>query len=473
MTESPIRLLMDFDARVRRDQDQPPAFLHRRDRKFALTCHQDGLEPGPRQWLAYLDRFNDAGGPTVGNQLVRHWRRITLGFMGVGAVMGLLAMLGLLFYDGGQRINITVILGFVLLQGLLAVLTSVQSLAGWQPWRPLLRRLSDSRHAQLSGALRKLQPQLMARAAHCGGLAFGVSGLFTLLVMVVLQDLAFGWSTTLNTENAGFLALVQTIAAPWQGLWPAAFPDAALVEATRFFRASGGAGEVNPATLGAWWPFVAMVWLYYAILLRLALVAITQLQLLQRARRLLRQHPGQTALRYRMETPTLETGNAHNDAEHQPDTATDNQLRPLPESDTVICWAGAGEPELPDALRGPDTLVLRAGGRASLSDDAHALATVATHLQQISRPAVILVTRSWEPPTGELQDFLQQAQEHWPAASHVAIVPLAASGVGEPPAHQIQQWLRFAERLGHGFVGISQPQLTQRNPYGREDQNHG
>ncbi|MGM0768244.1 MAG: DUF2868 domain-containing protein [Pseudomonadota bacterium] len=470
MTESPLRLLLDFDARVRRDQEQPPAFLHRRDRKFALTCQNRGLTPGPRQWLEYLDRVNGRHKHQPGDGPIRRWRQISLGFLGGGALLGMLAMLGLLFYDGGQRINVTVILGFVLLQCLLAAVTTVQAFAGWQPWRPVLNRVVGTRPP---GVINRLQPQLMARAAHGGGVAFGIAGLITLLVLVVLQDLAFGWSTTVNTDNSGFLALVQTLATPWQGLWPTAVPDAALVDATRFFRARPDANLTDPMRLGDWWPFVAMVWLFYVILPRLVLVGVSHLHLRLRARRLLQRHAGMTALHYRMETPTLDTGNAHNDAEDQPDTTTSSQLKALPESDTVICWAGAGEPELPDALNGPQTLVLRAGGRASLQDDAETLAQTAEHLARIARPAVIVVTRSWEPPTGELQDFLDQAREQWPRASHVAVVPLAESAADAPPHHQLQQWLRFAERLGTDFVHISQPQLTPYNPYCGEDQSHG
>ncbi|MEX2476083.1 DUF2868 domain-containing protein [Marinobacter sp.] len=465
MTESPIRLLLDFDARVRRDQAQQPAFLHRRDRKFALICQDKGTTPTARQWLHHLDRVNGRADPQSAEATIRRWRQITLGFLGAGAVLGLFAMLGLLFYDGGQRINITVILGFVLLQCLLAALTTVQAFVGWQPWRPLLTRFAGARQP---GVINRLQPQLMARAAHGGGVAFGIAGWLTLLVMVLIQDLAFGWSTTLNTDNSRFLALVEAIATPWHGFWPAAVPDAGLVDATRFFRAGGGGNATDPARLGDWWPFVAMLWLFYVILPRLALTTLSQIHLHLRARHLLQKHPGMTALQYRLETPTLDTGNAHNDAEHQPDTTTHNQLRPLPESDTVICWAGAGEPELPDSLNGPETRVVRAGGRISLEEDTQTLACAADHLARASRPAVIVATRSWEPPTGELQDFLEQARSQWPAASHVAIVPLTDNGTDNPPDHQLQQWLRFAERLGPDFVHISLPQMSTHNPYQRE-----
>ncbi|WP_297797380.1 DUF2868 domain-containing protein [uncultured Marinobacter sp.] len=462
MTDTAIRLLLEFDDQVRRDQEQPPAFLHRRDRKYALDCQQRGVSPSPRHWLAHLARLSGQGGEANADAALGTWRRIITGFILAGSALGALTMLGLLFYEGGQRINVTVILAFVLLQCLLAGLTTLQAFAGWQPWRPLLSRFSDQKSVR---GLRQLQPQLMARAAHVGGLAFGVCGLLTLLVMVVVQDLAFGWSTTLNTESQRFLGLVQAIATPWQWLWPAAVPDANLVETTRFFRAQTGGIISDPARLGDWWPFVTMAWVFYVVLPRLILAILADGHLRLRASRLLDRHPGLIALHYRMETPTLETGNAHNDAEHQPDTTTNSQLMPLPESDTVICWAGAGEPELPDALNGPDTLVLHAGGRASLQDDTNTLEKAADHLATITRPAVIVVTRSWEPPTAELQDFLQHARELWPSASHVAVVPLTTSGQEEPPTHQVQQWLRFTERFGTNFACVSLPPLFPRNPY--------
>ncbi|MFP3441710.1 DUF2868 domain-containing protein, partial [Pantoea sp. SIMBA_133] len=88
-----------------------------------------------------------------------------------------------------------------------------------------------------------------------------------------------------------------------------------------------------------------------------------------------------------------------------PDTDTRGNLLPLPDSDILLCWAGAGEPELPESLRSGKQLVLTAGGSASLSDDDQALHRIAEHLKNRAR-AVILLVRCWQPPTGELQDFL-------------------------------------------------------------------
>ena len=462
MSESPLRLLLDFDARSQRDQNQPPAFLHRRDRKFALTCQPEGAAATARAWLEQMERLSGPGaGPSASTRVLGLWRRIHTGFAVTGTLVGIATMSGLLFYDGGQRINITVFLAFVALQLLLALFTSVQSLAGWQPWRWLLRRFAGT---GTSGIRSRLQPLLMARAAHLGGACFALAGLLTLLVMVVVQDLAFGWSTTLETASTSYHRLVATLAVPWGWLWPAAVPDAVLVEATRFFR-TGTPAATDPGRWGQWWPFVTMLWFTWVLLPRLALTLLTTLMIRHRARRLLASHPAMHALMYRMETPVLDTGNAHNDAGDLPDTRTRSALQPLPASSVILCWADAGQPELPQALTGPGTRIFRAGGHSSLAQDQETLGAIGDLLAAAASPEVILVISSWEPPTGELADFLDEARAQWPKHSHVALVPLAQNPDQEPGEHHLAQWLRFAERRPPGFVSVSVPQMQWRDPH--------
>ncbi|MFN2362395.1 MAG: DUF2868 domain-containing protein [Marinobacter sp.] len=453
MPDSGIRQLLEFDSQVKRDSDQSPAFLHRRDRRFALDCRDRGLSPTPQLWLEHVRRLR---APLPAEDPLRQWRRLTTGFALAGLITGAMTMLGLLFYEGGQRINLTVILAFVLLQCLLAVITTAQAFAGWQPWHWLLKKLM---RASPAGALRPLQPMLMARAAHTGGLMFGLAGLLTLLVLVVVQDLAFGWSTTLDTGTDRYYQLLATVAAPWQSLWPAAFPDRELVEATRFFR-SDNEGATNPALWGRWWPFVAMVWITYVIIPRLMLLTLATFHPGVRARRELARHPGMIALQYRMETPALETGNRHNDAADQPDIHTSGQRHPLPAGQVLICWAGAGEPELPDTLSAGYHQIFAAGGNAALEHDSQVIEEAGKALAKAASPAAAVITRSWEPPTGELADFLHQARISWPATTVIALVPMAAQPDQPPTDHQINQWLRFVDRAEDSQIIVSTPDMT-------------
>lgn len=462
MPDSPIKRLLDFEAQAGRDQQQSAAFLHRRDRRFALDCHEQGESPDPAHWLAHMNRLSGNSPRQSGARALARWRRIHVGFALAGTILGLLTMPGLLFYEGGERINVTLILAFVLLQCLLALLTTLQSIAGWQPWRWLLARAARD---TATGALHHLHPQLMARAAHLGGLCFGLAGLIMLLVMVVVQDLAFGWSTTLNTAATSYHQLLEVLAGPWRWLWPAAVPDLQLVEATRFFRAEEIASLADPRAWGEWWPFVAMVWLFYVIAPRLVLLVLAHGLLQRRARRALNRHPAMTALQYRMETPILDTGNQSNDAADLPDLRTSATLAPLPQSHVLIQWAGAGQPALPDALVRDRSVIASAGGQASLSEDQQTIESARPTLENQRLPAVILVTRSWEPPTGELLDFLQQATDYWPDRTHIALVPLAPDPTGHPEQHQLDQWVRFAERVPGNQVSVCLPDLPALAPH--------
>ena len=461
MTDNPLRLLLAFDDRLQRDRDQPAQFLHRRDRRFALDCQQQGLTPDVRRWLTHLEKLSGPGSEpdnTPAARYLRRWRVLSLGFIAAGALLGVMTMLGLLFYEGGQRINVTVFLAFVLLQLVLALVTTAQAAAGWQPWHWLTRRWQPGCTTSIR---HRLQPALAGRAAQAGGLAFASTGLLTLLIMVVIQDLAFGWSTTLDTASTSYHQLVSTIATPWAWFWPAAAPSPELVDATRFFRAAAQTHAEAPQRWGQWWPFLAMTWLVWTWLPRLVLLVISQLLLQNRARRLLTTHPGLTTWQYRMETPVIDTGNAHNDAPDLPDTQPRNRFSDLPANPVCIAWAGAGDQQLPAGLLPDgDNRLLPAGGNVRLEDDDATLHTARAQLQEKHPPQVLVLTRSWQPPTGELADFLEQGRRLWPEGTRVILLPLAPDPEKAPADHLLQPWLRFAGRLP-GFATVARaPAVT-------------
>ncbi|WP_328185369.1 DUF2868 domain-containing protein [Marinobacter sp. OP 3.4] len=437
-----LETLLAFDHQYQRDQRQSPAFLHRRDRRYALD-RGEGQKPDIHHWLGQLEALN--GATSAGFPELRFWRQFATAFISAGALLGIITMSGLLFYDGGQQINITVILGVILLQLVLALFTACQGLAGWQPWAPLVHSLQHRlEKRQPSSALWPLFSPMMARTAQAAGLAFGVTGLLTLLVSVVVQDLAFGWSTTLETSAEGWYRIVSWVAAPWSGWLPVATPTPDLVADTRFFRLEGTGTDIAGIRWGAWWPFVAMAWLTWTILPRLLLLVVATLDLRRKGLRALCDHPGYKALLWRMETPAVETGSDATDSGQLPVDVTSNTVA-IPETPLVVCWAGAS-PE--DILTKPPSQPLRAGGNQSLQADRDTLSALAGQRSPEDRQ-LLVVTRSWEPPTAELEDFLEEAAERFPDLTLI-LLPVA-SAPAQPPAEQaLAQWLRFADRVGRG-----------------------
>lgn len=442
----PLETLLAFDRQYQRDQQQSLAFLHRRDRRYALD---QGLEQQPapdiQHWLAQLQAMAATPAQPATDPDLRLWRGLTTVFIIIGALLGMVTMSGLLFYDGGQQINVTVILGFILLQLILTLYTAAQGLLGWQPWAPLLRRLQRQRLASPpSPALSPLIGPLMTRTAQAAGLAFALSGLVTLLLSVVFLDLAFGWSTTLETSAASWYQLASIVASPWSGWLPVAAPSLELVTETRFFRLAGAAATTDPARWGAWWPFVAMAWLTWATLPRLLFLIVASLDLRRRCTLALRHHPGYPALLWRLETPAVDTGSDTTDSGQLPPTPTSATLA-IPPTPLVVCWAGAAPAPL---LALDDDALVRAGGRQSLQADREALATLAARRQPRDRQ-LLVVTRGWEPPTAELEDFLEDAGSELPELT-IVLLPLATEPRQRPGDQQLAQWLRFAERTGHG-----------------------
>lgn len=130
MAYSRLRRLLAFDRQIRRDGTQSPVFLHRRDRRFALDCQDRNETPSVDRWLVHLERVGRMGGKdshqsrlaaSAPEQTLIKWRRLLATFALFGVIFGIVAMAGLLYYEGGQRINLTVLLAFAALQSLLAL----------------------------------------------------------------------------------------------------------------------------------------------------------------------------------------------------------------------------------------------------------------------------------------------------------------------------------------------------------------
>ena len=369
-----------------------------------------------------------------------------------GSVLGAATMLGLLYYDGGRRINVTLIIGVALLQLLLALLTTAQAWIGWQPWHGVFRSLGGRwlpEHAEPQPVLRTLAAPLAARIAQSGGLAFGIAALIVLLSQVVIHDLAFGWSTTLQASAPAYHDLTNALARPWRGWMPSAVPSLALVEQSRYFRV-GATVATNPELLGIWWRFIAMLWLFYVIVPRVMLLALARAQLAWRVRQQLAVHPGRAALRERCTTPWIDSGGGSGTGTLPPDDSGTLAPTPATPGRVLIRWADAGDPGLARQWLGAAALSLEAGGSASLDADG----AVLEQARAMGGPVIILA-RGWEPPTGELADFITHARRRLDLVP-IQLLPLAPElPLMLPAAPALAPWRRFIERLQQPNVVIA------------------
>jgi hypothetical protein len=122
-------------------------------------------------------------------------------------------------------------------------------------------------------------------------------------------------------------------------------------------------------------------------------------------------------------------------------TETSRTPEPLRPARVWIRWAGAGSAELASEVHGSATISLDAGGAASLAADRATLARAA----EVGGP-VVLAARAWEPPTGELADFLHDARERLGEAL-IQLLPLADDDADATvQGAALAPWHRFVER---------------------------
>lgn len=313
--------LVDLEIRVADDAAVDDAELLARDRPIAEAL---AVEPGDRVGLlrGWLDGLR-AAGPTPGLRIARALRLTRLALVIAGLLVGWGTAAWLLRYDGRTPVNVVhalaVLVGVQLaLLVLLALGAALRGLSGGRV--DALPIVGDLRAVVLGGV--RLVDRLLARAdaawrdrdgerrlrwraawhrlrmrrslyrdieqwqalaaMQAFGVAFNLAALGAILTAVSLSDVAFAWATTLDLEPAGLSAAVEALALPWSGLWPAAVPDPALVEATRYSRLEGayagatGGRAPDPSAVGDWWRFLVMAVAVYGLAPRLLLYALAR-----------------------------------------------------------------------------------------------------------------------------------------------------------------------------------------------------
>lgn len=151
--------------------------------------------------------------------------------------------------------------GFSLVQAAAGKLARRLAGGGDDPW---WQRVMDGGGAPRAALLWRL-----ARVAQTAGIAFNLGILVGLSGLVLLRQVGFFWETTTELAMRSILEMsVRILAAPWAILWPAAVPDAAVIDASRWRPESIGALPPGPPE---WWQFLLMATLVWGLLPRAVL----------------------------------------------------------------------------------------------------------------------------------------------------------------------------------------------------------
>lgn len=487
--------LVVLPAMLERDEQLAPTERRRRDRATGKRLAHLARSPVAQtlEWLRCM------GSEPALERTRSACHAVSAVLVAIGLLVGCVTALGAFFYDGTARVNVLAVLAILVgLQTLLLALALLsmpsERALSWLPGaqgiaamlrmlspgrlalaaqkllpadtRHLLRPLSPSQDSHLSTP--RVQKWLVLICSQYLALAFNTGAVACALCLVVFSDIAFGWATTLDLSAAGLHRLIEWLALPWSQWLPGAVPSIELVEASRYYRLETAEQVVgDPKLLGQWWPFVVASMVTYGLLPRILVLAVALYRLRLASEHALCEDPRVQALVERLNTTLVET------TSEDPEAASDDArgaVQPaslwhvLPEDvGALIDWA-----DVPVAKRwleatfdnrDPPCTVYRAGGGRALEADQTVIDAIR---DSTCAGSVAILTKAWEPPLLELDDFLSELREAIGQTRDIVIVPVSASRSSRENTDEadLQRWQRMVQSRQDAKLHLAEPGLV-------------
>lgn len=250
---------------------------------------------------------------------------------------------------------------------------------------------------------------------------FNIVLLLTAVYLVVFSDLAFGWSSTLNLPPSALQSITDFLSTPWQHLWPEAVPSSALIENSRYFRALsgsyGGQTSVDVMALGQWWPFMLASIICYGLLPRCILLIFSRVMLNRALLSASFNSSASTLLLQRMNAehiqtqalnkPEMGSGNAVDHNAHNNNAVTFQSgisLSSLADNPALYHWL---DKVCPSANYWKMLAVDNAKADTEITEIGMQGVSDVIDKKSIAKNAtVVLMVKSWEPPTLSFIDWL-------------------------------------------------------------------
>ncbi len=272
-------------------------------------------------------------------------------------------------------------------------------------------------------------------------------GLFLALVFtVVSKDIAFAWSSTLAIDPVAFQHVLSFLASPWQNFFPSSVPSLELIEVSHYFRLGDklDANMVqNADKLGAWWKFLAMATLTYALLLRLVFWFMMKLGFNQQLKKEVLRLEGVKKLLKEFYTPFVSTASLKPE-QHLEVKNESTFLATEIFSDkyaSLLAWNYDEKTLLllQDTNKITATKSYVVGGKNSFAQDK----AIVDGLQG----KVLIYVKAWEPPTMDFMDFLEEVLAKG-SVNSVEVCPLGTANENySSNASDMKMWLQKLETI--------------------------
>ena len=387
-------------------------------RAFALANKLTDLERF-KQLLFWAQ--NSAHTTTPSNSYAKHIKNILLF---ISFVVGFLTAVALLGYSGDKPVNVIYFFAFAVVIPLLSMLLSLFALLAPNYLTPLflttwiekiLRKISvkSSKILQEDGSVQSAFSLFLVQLS---SLLFSVGLLFGFLATILTQDIAFGWSTTLQISPQAFYEFLHSLSFAFAEFCPQSAISLELVEKSHYFRLGQEISQEmqkSAATFGEWWKFLACSTLFYAIFLRLVFVFLSWLKLQKTLKNSLLKLPEARKLLEDMNEPIITTQAQEEEIINEETKSEILYTQAKQEGySAVLGWTFLDDELLlvMDALGVQAENHFSLGGSKTLKEDTQTIAQLHGDL--------LLFVKAWEIPTMEFIDILQEIAQK---ADHVTL----------------------------------------------------
>ncbi|MGQ8367388.1 DUF2868 domain-containing protein [Glaciecola sp. 1036] len=342
--------------------------------------------------------------------------KLSLPIIILGCILGLFLSIAVLSGDAEGRVNLFYLLLVYLFIPVLGALISVGSLLGNKGVN-FARLVSDlpiwssSQRAYLAKIRQiRVEKQWFFLQSQAAALAYATASLITFLLLLLATDINFVWRSTVLTAEQ-LLPVLKVVASPWW-FWEDAQPTAELLRLTQDSRLN--ASYTNTGSFGQWWAFVLATQVVYSFLLRGLLLLFAKWWV----KKLTNSESKNTS-----SLKTKPIVNKFSENHKLSDIS-----RSLPAEYALINWAGLPDDIVSQLALHPNQ-ILEVGPLTNNHTEA------AFDIRQI------ILVKAWEPPMGELQDFMKHNKGLlYPVNyKHNKLVPAL-------PNH-LEEWQRFTAEM--------------------------
>jgi len=333
-------------------------------------------------------------------------------------VLGVILSTVLLTYSGNAPVNIIYFLSFAVFLPAIATLLSffamrddtvLTRISFFYLLQKIIEKLFHKESLDQVKIDKKVEERFLLLQLQLAGLLFSV-GIFTgLLFLVSTRDIAFAWSTTLNITPQEMASFVSAFSALFHPFCPSTEISLDLIQKSHYFRLGSQIDPAmlhNAASLGFWWKFLACAILFYNIGLRLIAFIISYYRYKKSLTSTLLEKESIKKLLYDFNQPIIQThAQEHEEKQEQkPKTKQPTTQKSTKTFQRAFGWSLSKEKMLvlSELFNIQYKEAYEVGGALSLDEEEQLIAS--------SRGDIVLFIPTWEIPTMEFIDFLDEIE---------------------------------------------------------------